>query len=172
MKIRLLLSCIVICLASSALANTEKEARSFIKDIESLMNLRDETELSRFYKFYSDKTARFVLINSDNPETVVDREDLDMNVDEYITYLNNIIMYPAKYAYFSKITSIQINTKDKTALVSVEAKDSSIVYREVENGISRPIYTLSTSNCNYSLNYKSAHYYISGMNCIETINRQ
>ncbi|MDF3047266.1 MAG: hypothetical protein K0R73_384 [Candidatus Midichloriaceae bacterium] len=176
MILRAALFFIIICLNGSAMANTEKEVISFIKDIESLMNLRDKEELSRFYKFYSEKNARFVkqssLVNTDDPDMVVGQENLDMNVDEYITYLNSVIMYPSKYAYFAKITSIQINPQNKSAVVSVEAKDSSISYREGENENPGAVYILSTSNCNYSLNYKSAHYYISGMNCVETINRQ
>lgn len=173
---RLLLLGIFILTASPALALPEKEAIEFIAQIEALMNRRNMDEIGRFYKFYTDKKALFVkeseLVDPENPDKTIATESLSMNVEQYLAYLKGILSTPAKYSYSLKIESIELNDAQKTATIKLSAQDSSVSYgRDEEKNQDFSTYVLTTSNCNYSLGYKSAHYYILGMNCLERINK-
>jgi hypothetical protein len=162
--------------ANEAVAGSEQEVRNFMGQIEALMNRRKADEISGFYKFYSDKKARFVkvskLVDPSNQDKVIAEESKDMDVDEYISYLQDIVKTPARYAYTLTIDSIKVNNANNTATVMVTAGDSSMSYKyDAERQRDYETYVLTTSNCNYSLAYKSAHYYILGMNCLEKINK-
>jgi hypothetical protein len=95
-----------------------------------------------------------------------------MNVDEYLVYLRDILTTPDRYTYSSHIDSIKLNNAQKTATIQLTATDSSVTYGRDEN-LKRDYstYVLTTSNCNYSLEYESAHYRLLGMNCMEKINK-
>ncbi len=162
--------------ANTASAISEVEAREFIAQIDALMNRKNMEEITEFYKFYSDKKATFIkesaLVDPNDPDIVIATESLDMNVDQYIKYLKGILSTPSKYSYSSNIDSIVLNESDRTAAVKLTAQDSSVSYgRDDEQKRDYSSYVITTSNCNYSLTYKSAHYYLLGMRCAEKINK-
>ncbi len=164
-------------LASPALAGgSEREAREFIAQVEALMNRRKMDEIRDFYKFYSVKDARFIadskLVDPNNQDKVIAEESKNMNVDEYLLYLKGILETPNRYSYSATIDSIKLDRANDTASVMVTTRDSSVTTkRDEERQRDYLVYVLETSNCNYSLVYKSAHYYIAGMNCAAKINK-
>lgn len=166
----------MLCTQEVLADNANEQITAFFRDVSNVMNSRNDGTIKKFFQYYTIKGAKFnkqsFYVDPEDENKILDEENLSLNINQYITYLNGILVTPNRYAYEYKITDVKPDEKGSSYLVALDIKESysKNAYSEsLHKYLDNIVFT--TSSCNYQLVYKNGAVMISGMSCIEKIRK-
>ncbi len=143
------------------------------------MNNRDMKDISGFYKFYADSSARFLktsyLLDPNDRSKNLAEESLNMGREEYVTYIGNILNGLDEYAYRLTINGIKPIDGSDSILVSYGVEEYSlrkgqeVVDPNTNQKVQKNDVSFVSTNCNMSIGTATGDPVILSTNCIEKI---
>lgn len=167
----------LLSIASPTLAAVKLEqsvAVNLLTNFQNSMNSKNPEDIASFINFYASVDSRFHIssefYDSNQLSEALAKEELDLNRDEYIAFLQKNITDSIEHGFLISITQFTKSNDGNSALLSTQSKEYTKFKKDDRTQL-HPTEQYSNMNCNINLITSSTDVQINSMNCLERITR-